>query len=135
MHATVKEALALSQVGPSAEMPPPDPTGAEPGRESADFQMAAEDGVFATSAQRAEAFLNGMARARSAERAGGKGARPRTGATGGDEQEEEAQERRPEERRSKAVRRARQTQGQHWRKPLRSLAAPAPLRAVLALLE
>jgi hypothetical protein len=41
----------------------------------------------------------------------------------------------PEEQRGKAVRRARQAQGQHWRKPLRSLTAPAPLRAVLALLE
>lgn len=59
--ATVKEALALLQAGPSAERSPPDPTEAEPGSESADFQMAAEDGVFATSAQRADAFLNGMA--------------------------------------------------------------------------
>ena len=59
--ATVKEALALLQAGPSAEMPPRDPTEAEPGSESADFQMAAEDGVFATSAQRADGFLNGMA--------------------------------------------------------------------------
>ena len=59
--ATVKEAIALSQAGPSAEVPPPDPTEAEPGSESADFQMAAEDGVFATPAHRADAFLNGMA--------------------------------------------------------------------------
>jgi len=59
--ATVKEAIPLSQAGPSAEVPPPDPTEAEPGSESTDFQVAAEDGVFATPAQRADAFLNGMA--------------------------------------------------------------------------
>jgi len=59
--ATVKEAIALSQAGPSAEVPPPDPTEAEPGSESTDFQVTAEDGVFATPAQRADAFLNGMA--------------------------------------------------------------------------
>jgi hypothetical protein len=126
MHATVKEALALSQVGPSAEMPPPDPTGAEPGRESADFQMRRRRRCLCDIGTKSRGLSEWDGGARSAERAGGKGARPRTGATGGDEQEEEAQERRPEERRSKAVRRARQTQGQHWRKPLEKLGCSCP---------
>ena len=139
MHATVKEALALSQVGPSAEMPPPDPTGAEPGRESADFQMRRRRrclcDIGTKSRGLSELFLNGMAAQEAPSAPVGREQDP---APELPEETSKKRKRRSGGQKSGAARQydARgkhkdNTGGNH----LRSLAALAPLRAVLALLE